>query len=55
MPKSQCPKLKGALWNLQLDVVDVYNTLPRPADSNDIIIAKLTRKLQYRNHIFLNL
>ena len=47
MPKAQSPKLKVALCNTPIDVVDVCNTLPLPADSNGIIIVKLKRKLQY--------
>ena len=52
MPKGQSPKLKGALCNLPIDVVDVCNTLPRPADSYDIIIVKHKRKLRYRGHVY---
>ena len=52
MPKGNSPKLKGALCNIPIDVVDVCNTHPRPADSNGIIIVKLKRKLQYRGHVY---
>ena len=52
MPKGQSPKLKGALCNVPIDVVDICNTLPRPADSNGIVIVKLKRKLQYRGHVY---
>ena len=51
MPKGQSSKLKGALRNTFIDVVDVCNMLPRPADSNDIIIVKLKRKLQHRGGV----
>ena len=51
MPKGQSSKLKGALRNIFTDVVDVCNMLPRPADSNDIIIVKLKRKLQHRDGV----
>ena len=50
--KGQSPKLKGALCNIPIDVVDVSNTLPHPADSNGIIIVKLKRKLQYIRHVY---
>ena len=36
MSKGQFPKLKGALCNIPIDVVDDCNTLPRLADSNGI-------------------
>ena len=52
MPKGQSPKLKGALCNVPIDVADICNTLPRPADSNGIVIVKLKRKLQYRGHVY---
>ena len=52
IPKGQSPKLKGALCNVPIDVVDICNTLPRPADSNGIVIVKLKRKLQYRGHVY---
>ena len=41
MPKGQSPKLKGALCNVPIDVVDVCKPLSRPADSNGIVIVKL--------------
>ena len=50
MPKSQSPKLKGALCNIPIGVVDICNNLPRSADSNGTAIVKLKRKLQYRGH-----
>ena len=49
MPKGQSPKLKGSLCNIPIDVVDVCNTLPRPADRNGIIIVRL---LQFRGHVY---
>ena len=38
--------------NKSLDVVSTCNTLPRPADSNDQVIVKLQRKLEYRGHAY---
>ena len=52
MPKGNSPKLKGALCSIPIDVVDVCNTHPRPADSNGIIIVKLKTNLQYRGHVY---
>ena len=45
MPKGQSPKLKGVLCNVPIDVADICNILPRPADSNGTVIIKLKRKL----------
>ena len=52
MSKVQSPKLKGTLRNIPIDVVDACKILPCLVDSNDIIIVKLKRKLQYRGHIY---
>ena len=52
MPKSQSAKLKGTLCNVPIDAVDVCKILPRPADSNRILIVKLKRKLQYRCYVY---
>ena len=49
MPKGPSPKLKGSLYNIPIDVVDVCNTLPRPADRNGIIIVRL---IQFRGHVY---
>ena len=52
MPKGHSPKLKSALCNIPIVVVDVCKTLPCPEDSNGIIIVKVKRKLQYRGHVY---
>ena len=52
MLKGQSPNMKEALCNVTIDVVEVCKTLPRPADSNGTAIVKLTRKLQYRGHVY---
>ena len=52
MPKGQSPKLKDALCHIPINLVDVCNTLPRPADSNGIVLVKLKRNLQYRAHFY---
>ena len=52
MPKCQSPKLKGALCNIPIDVVDICNALPRSADSNGIVIVKFERKLIYRGYVY---
>ena len=52
IPKGQSPKFKGAICNIPIDVVSTCNTVPRPADSNDLVIVKLKRKLEYRGHVY---
>ena len=52
MPKGNSPKLKGTICNIPIEMVDVNcNSLPRPADSNGLIIVKLKRKVEYRGHV----
>ena len=52
MPKGQSPKFKGAICNVPIDAVSTCYTLPRPADSNGLVIVKLKRKLEYRGHVY---
>ena len=52
MPKGKSLKIKGSICNIPVSEVDSNcNKLPRPADSNDLIIVKLKRKLDYKGHI----
>ena len=44
MPKGQSPKVKGSICNIPISEIDNNcNSLPRPADSNGVIIVKLKR------------
>ena len=52
MLKGQSPKFKGTLCNVPIDVVDICNTLPRPVDSNGVVMVKFKRKLKYRGHVY---
>ena len=36
MLEGHSPKLKGVLCDIPIDVVDVYNMLPRPAESTGV-------------------
>ena len=40
MPKDQLPKLKGTLYNVPVEHVDVRSLLPRTADRNRSVIVK---------------
>ena len=44
MLKGYSSQLKGVLCNIPIDVINVCNTLPRPADSKVIIIVKVKRR-----------
>ena len=51
MPKGQSLKVKGSICNIPISEIDNNcNSLPRPADSNGVIIVKLKRKTAYRVH-----
>ena len=52
MPKCNFPKLKGSMWNVPIDTVDISNVLPPGADSNGLVVIKLKRKLTYRGHVY---
>ena len=50
MPKSL--KMKGSICNIPVTEIDVNcNTLPRPVDSNGLLIVKLKPKLKNKNHV----
>ena len=53
MPKGQMPKIKGSICNVPIDTATVANTLPQGANSNDIVMIKLKRKLVYRGMFIL--
>ena len=51
-PKGQSPKVKGSICNIPIFEIDNNcNSLPRPADSNGVIIFKLKRKAAYHGHV----
>ena len=52
MWKGQSPKVKGSVCNIPISENDNNcNSLPRPADSNGVIIVKLKREATYRGHV----
>ena len=52
MLKGKSLKMKGSIRNVPIPEVDVNcNTLPRPADSNGLLIVKLKRKLEYKCNV----
>ena len=52
MLKGQSPKVEGSICNISISEIDNNcNSLPRPADSNGVIIVKLKRKAAYRGHM----
>ena len=54
MPKSKSLKIKGSICDIPVTEVNANcNTLPRPADSNGLLIVKLKLKLEYKSHVIL--
>ena len=45
MPKGQSPKLKGALCNTPIEMINISDVLPRQADSNGIVLVKPSENL----------
>ena len=49
MPKGKSRQVKGSIWNIPVSEVDVNcNMLPRPTDSNGLLIVKSKSKLEYK-------
>ena len=52
MPKAKLLKMKGSMCNISVTEVDEYRyMLPRPADSNGLLLGKLKRKLKYKDYV----
>ena len=51
MPKGQFSKIKGAMCNVPVEADSICNILPRPIDSNGLVLVKLKRKVSYRGHV----
>ena len=52
MPKGRFLKIKGSIRNIPIHVNEITNILPHGADSNDLVIVKLKRKLSFRGHVY---
>ena len=52
MPKGHSPNIKGSVCNLPIENMDVNTLLPRQANSNCLVIIKLKRKIEYRDHVY---
>lgn len=52
MSKGKLVKVKGSLFNIPVnEVYDKCRWLPRPADSNGLLIVKIKRKVEYRSRV----
>ena len=52
MPKAKFLKMKDSMCNIPVTEVDENrNMLPRPADSNGLLLGKLKSKLKYKDYV----
>ena len=52
MPQGRFPKLKESVCNIPIQSDDIVNILPRGADSNCLLVAKLKCKQIYLGHVY---
>ena len=50
--KGELAKFKASIYNIRIEATNICNILPRPADSNGLILVKLKQDLQYRCYIY---
>ena len=51
--KGEFAKIKGSICNVLIEASNICKVLPRPADSNGLILVKPKRHLKYRGHVIL--
>ena len=51
LPRGQIKKTSCTICNIPIDTANVINILPRPTNSNGLVIIKLKRKLEYHGHV----
>ena len=50
--KGEFAKIKGSICNIPIETANICNILPRPADSNGLIVVKLKRNLKYNGYVY---
>ena len=50
--KGEFANIKGSICNIPIETANICNILPRPADSNGLIVVKLKQDLKYRVHVY---
>ena len=50
--KGEFAKIRGSICNIPIETANICNILPRPADSNGLIVVKLKQDLKYRVHVY---
>ena len=49
--KGEFSEIKGGICNVPIETSNICKVLPRPTDSNGLILVKLKRHLKYRGHV----
>ena len=50
--KRHFAKINGSICNIPIETANICNILPRPQDSNRLIMVKLKRDLKYRGYVY---
>ena len=50
--KGEFAKIENSICNIPIKAGNICNILPRPADSNGLIVVKLKRDLKYRGYLY---
>ena len=50
--KGEFAKTKSSICNIPIEVANIYNIFPRPADSNSLTVVKVKRYLKYRRYVY---
>ena len=50
--KEEFAESKGSICNIPIETANIFNILPRPTDSNELIVVKLKRDLNYRGYVY---
>ena len=50
--KGEFAKIKCSICNIPIEIANICNILPRPSDSNGLIVVKLKRDLKYRGYVY---
>ena len=51
LSRGQVEKITGTICNIPVDDIDIYNLLPRTADSTGLVIVELKGNLEYGGHV----
>ena len=50
--KGEYAKIKDSICHILIEAAHICNILPRPADSNGLIVVKLKKGLKYRAYVY---